>query len=193
MTIIFQDKINQRPTGSELLIVNEAHVIGVTGVAIVSPNTIRLIEVPLKELPSTVIIPGYLEALSSPGNLEFFVDYKNGRIEFNPAQDGNNVFVTYKGRGSIVDAEDINDLQDPLVAIAKDFGLLGSPDYGLADYVVTPNSISNVPTDHFTFPANVIVTGDFTVNGTTTTINTQTLNVEDIEPVPTPIIWSSST
>lgn len=182
MTIAYIDKVNQRVIGSELLIVNEAHIIGTTAVATSSPNTIRLYEVPLQESPSSVAIPGFTEVLGSPGTLEYRVDYTNGRITFNATQNGNTVFVTYKGRGSIIDAEDINEIQQ----VFKGSVTPGSPTIGIASLdgtlsagIVRPSNISTVATDAFLFPQNVTITGDLTVNGTTTSINTSTVTIED--------------
>lgn len=172
MPISYTTKVNQRTLGNELLIVNETHTIGTTGLNTTTPNQIRTIEVPKQESPSSVVIPGYTEVSTTPGTNEFKVDYGNGRITFHASQNGNTVFVTYKGRGSVVDAEDVNELQQPLGVIANLNGTLSSG-------IVRPNNISTVITDDFTFPNNVIVTGDLTVNGTMTTLNTQTVTIED--------------
>jgi hypothetical protein len=172
MPISYISKVNQRTLGSELLIVNEIHTIGITGLNTIIPNQIRLIEVPKQEIPSTVIIPGFTEVTTAPGTNEFKVDYGNGRIIFNASQNGNTVFVTYKGRGSVVDAEDVNELQQPLSIIANIDGTLSNG-------IVRPNNISTIITDDFTFPNNVIVTGDLTVNGTTTTVQSTTVTIAD--------------
>jgi hypothetical protein len=112
MSIPFKPKINQRTLGQETLIFNEQHTIGVTAVSTSSPNYIRLIEVPLLEAPSSISIPGYVETTNPPTTNKFKVDYINGRILFDPSKNGLIVLVSYKGRGSIVDAEDIDELQD---------------------------------------------------------------------------------
>lgn len=153
MTIPYQPKVNARPVGLEQLINNEAHVIGITGVATASPNTVRLIEVPVHDAPSTVIIPGYTEIpTGSPSSSQFLVNYANGRILFNSSQSGFTVFVTYKGRGSEVDAEDVNELQGPLGSIANINGTLTAG-------IVRPNTISNDPADNFVFPNNITANG----------------------------------
>ncbi len=172
MTIAYVDKKNQRAIGSELLIVNESHIVGTTAVASSSPNQIRTYEVPLQESPSSVAIPGYTEVAGSPGTNEFRVDYTNGRITFNAAANGNTVFVTYKGRGSIVDAEDVNELQGP-VGVALDY------DGEITAGHVKPVSISTNIAHDFTFPNDVVVTGNLTVNGTSSSFNTEIVTIED--------------
>lgn len=172
MSIPYIAKSNQRTLGNELLIVNELHTIGITGLNTVTANQIRLIEVPKQEIPSSVAIPGFTEVTTAPGTNEFKVDYGNGRITFNAVQNGNTVFVTYKGRGSVVDAEDVNEIQQALGGIADLDGTLGLG-------VVTPDTISTVITDNFTFPNDVVVNGDLTVNGTTTTVQSTTVTIAD--------------
>lgn len=114
MSILYLPKINQRILGSELLIVNEVHIVGITSVATVTTDYIRLIEAPLQEVPSSIIISGFTEVVVTPGTNEFKVDYANGRILFEHTRNGDTVYVTYKGRGSIIDGEDINELQAPV-------------------------------------------------------------------------------
>ncbi len=179
MPISYITKVNKRPIGSELTILGELHVIGIVGVATVVPNYIKLIEVPV---PASVAITGYTEVVTAPGANEFKVDYNNGRILFNAADNGNTVAVDYDGRGSIVDADDVNELQVVFTGLVSP----GNPTIGIAnidgtlsDGIVRPNNISTVATDDFLFPNHVTITGDLTVNGTTTTINTQTVLVED--------------
>jgi len=172
MSINYTQKTNQRPLGSEILILNESHIIGTTGIATSSPDEVRLREVPLQEVPSSVAIPGFAEVTTAPGTNEFQVDYENGRITFNATRNGETVFVTYEGRGSQVDAEDINELQDPVgVALQLDGEI--TPGH------VKPLSISTNPSDNFIFPNDVVVTGNLDVQGTTTTLNTQTVTIED--------------
>lgn len=172
MPIPYVAKVNKRTIGSEVLIVNELHVVGITSLNTVIANYIRLIEVPLQETPSTVIVPGFTETTLTPGTTEFRVDFTSGRIEFNPVNNGSTVFVTYKGRGSVVDAEDINEVQQPLASIANLDGTLSAG-------IVKPNNISTVLTDDFTFPRKVIVNGDLDVKGTTTTIESTIITFED--------------
>lgn len=129
--IPYSPKVNERPVGSELLISLEPHVVGIIGVATVVSNTVKLIEVPLQSTPtSTVVIPGYTETTNpTPGVGLFYVDYVNGYVTFNSSANGNSVQVTYYGRGSEIDAVDINELQEP-VGIALDI-----------DGAVTPNAL----------------------------------------------------
>jgi hypothetical protein len=182
MPIAYISKSNQRTLGSELSIVNEVHIIGTTALNTSTPDQIRLVEVPLQESPSSIAIPGFTEVSTVPGTLEYKVDYANGRITFHSTQNGNTVFVTYKGRGSEVDGEDVNEIQQVFIGSVT----TGSPTIGIAnldgtlsDGIVRPNNISTVATDDFLFPNDVTVTGNLTVNGTMTTMNTQTVTVED--------------
>jgi hypothetical protein len=172
MPIAYDPKVNQRALGSEQLIVGEQHVVGIIGVDTSSPDEIKLIEVPLEELPSSVAISGFTEVYTTPGTNEYLVDYASGRITFHPTRNGQTVNVTYMGRGSIIDATDVNELQGP-VGVALDY------DGEITTGHVKPVSISTNPAHDFTFPNDVIVTGDLTVNGTTTSINTETLTIED--------------
>lgn len=172
MTILYQSRTNQRPLGSELQIFNEQHIIGITGVDTTSPDQVRLIEVPLKETPSSVAIPGLSEVETAPGTNEFQVDYENGRITFNVIKNGDTVFVTYKGRGSLIDAEDINELQDP-VGVALDL------DGEITAGHVKPISISTNPIHDFAFPNDVLINGKLTVIGSVTEIHTELVTIFD--------------
>lgn len=113
--------------------------------------TVRLREAPLKESPSTVIIPGYAEdPLGPPVVNQFTVDYANGFIAFNAANIGATISISYKGRGSIILAQDINLITSPLVPFYNKLNTI------VPDAPATPN---------FTFPDNVTVMGDLFVSG----------------------------
>jgi hypothetical protein len=63
-------------------------------------NTIYLNELP--DSFNKVSISGYYETTnSSPSSNEFFVNYTNGIITFNPSESGKTVMANYKGRGLI--------------------------------------------------------------------------------------------
>ena len=95
-------------------ITGETHVI-----PSVSPYTIRLNEVPMKDTPSTIslTIGGVAanEVSASPASGEFWPDYSTkadnddswntGTILFNAADAGKTVVVSYIGTGSLVDIE----------------------------------------------------------------------------------------
>ena len=153
--INYSQKTNERLIGQA--IVAESHMVGIIGVAVVSPSLIRLIEVPQAPSPfSTVSITGsggpYNEiTIGSPTGGQFLVDYTTGVITFDVAQDGNTVLVSYIGLGSEIAAEDINELQGP-VGVALNYN--GS----LTSNIVKPVSISNTGTDDFTFPRDVSIT-----------------------------------
>ncbi len=139
-------KTNKRAVGSEIHITSESHTVGIVGISTVLVNTIKLVEVSRRDSPtSSILIPGYTEVTSSiPGVGQFYVDYINGYITFNSSANGLSVNVTYWGRGSEVDAVDIDEVQEP-VGIALDI-----------DGTVTPNSlVFNVLTA--TNPASISV------------------------------------
>jgi len=188
MPVPYIDKINQRLIGSEQQIFSESHQIGTTALNTVTPDTIRLVEIPLLETPSSVAIPGFSEVTTLPGTNEFSVDYTNGRILFNSSRNGEFVVVDYKGRGSIIDAEDVNEIQQVFVGSVTP----GSPTIGIASLdgtlsagIVRPSNISTVPTDDFSFLRDVQVGRDLTVignldvQGTLTTLQTETVTIDD--------------
>ena len=158
MSINYVDKQNKRSIGLELPIFNEQHIVGTTGIFTTTSGEIRLIEVPLQESPSTVAIPGYTEVITAPGTNEFNVDYTSGRITFNVSENGTTVFVTYKGKGSIIDAEDINELQIPV-------GVALNIDGEITLGHVKPASISTNIAHNFTFPNDVTLNGDLDIQG----------------------------
>jgi len=146
MPINYSVKIDERPIGQELLITNESHVVGIVGVATVESTMVKLVEVPLQSTPiSTVLISGYTETtVPLPPAGQFYVDYVNGYLTFNASANGNTVLVTYYGRGSEIDAVDINELQEPVGAAMDIDGTL-TPNaiiYGVA--TVTNPSSANV-------------------------------------------------
>lgn len=125
MSIPYSSKVNKRLIGQSLLITGEPHTVGIVGVFTVSPNYIKLVEVPAYSSPSTIAIPGYNETTnSSPAATEFYVNYTTGYILFNVLADGSSVSVTYYGRGSEIDAVDINEMQTPLGICANSEGAL---------------------------------------------------------------------
>lgn len=116
MTISFTPKVNKRSPGSELAITNEVHTVSLS-----FPCTIKLIEVPLKDTPTTVLISGFTEVRTlalAPG--QFVVNYSTGYVTFDPSASGASVSASYKGTGSIVDAQDVNDIQDAVVDTASE-------------------------------------------------------------------------
>lgn len=153
MPINYNAKVNERAIGQELLITNETHTVGIVGVSTVDPNMIKLNEVPLQSTPtSTVSIPGYAETTNPvPGVGFFFVDYINGYVTFNPTAEGFVVQATYYGRGSEIDAVDINELQEP-VGISMNIDGTLTPNgliYGVIS-VTNPSFISQAQVDTHT-------------------------------------------
>ena len=165
--IPFTLKINERSVGQSIS--GEMHIIGILATATYSPGNIRLIEVPQGPFPA-VTIPGYTEIPSgTPTGTQFVVNYTTGVVTFATAQDGNSVSVSYTGLGSEWAAEDVNELQSPLSTVAQQNITYNWPSAPTVTWTLTPNivkpaSISNTITDDFTFPRNVIVTGNVTVS-----------------------------
>jgi hypothetical protein len=110
---VLYELANERSPGTEVT-KTEKHIIGEH-----ESGWVFTKEVPLQEGPSTVSIPGFTEVTDgSPAAGEFDVAYdvatpesRGGAIKFNAADDGTEVTITYKGRGSIVSAGMVNDLQ----------------------------------------------------------------------------------
>lgn len=150
MPIPYSQKTNERPLGQELSIVNEAHTVGIVGVATILANMVKLIEVPSQNYAIT--IPGYSVTTNpTPGNGQFYVDYVNGYLTFNSSANGNSVQVTYYGRGSEVDAVDIDEVQQPLSAAMDLDGTL-TPSaiiYGVLT-VTNPSSITTAQVNDYT-------------------------------------------
>jgi hypothetical protein len=105
--------------------------VGVAFLLTTVPTMIKLVEVPRQDTPvSSVMVPGYTETTSpTPGSGQFYVDYVNGYITFNANATGLSVTVSYYGRGSEIDAIDVDELQQA-VGTALDI-------YG----TVTPNAL----------------------------------------------------
>lgn len=158
MPINYTPKVNERPIGQELLISSEVHIVGIVAVATVEPDMIKLVEVPLQSTPtSTVSIPGYIETTSpTPGNGFFYVDYVNGYVTFNASANGNTVSATYYGRGSEIDAVDINELQQP-VGIALDLDGTVTPDALIFGVITVTNPVSIPTVDVDTHTGLIIV------------------------------------
>ncbi len=98
--VVWSTEVNRRT--SLQAITNEYHVISRT-----SPYYIRLEESP--DNGYGVTISGYTESSSMPvSSTQFYVDYAIGYVYFYQSEAGKQVSVNYFGKGSAVDAEDIN-------------------------------------------------------------------------------------
>jgi hypothetical protein len=112
---ILYPRANARSGGTEPTLV-EKHIIGEH-----ESGWVFTAEIPLEEAPSSVSIPGFTEVTTgSPATGQFDVAYdavddtpetRGGAIKFNAANDGTEVTITYKGRGTRVSAGMFNDLQ----------------------------------------------------------------------------------
>jgi hypothetical protein len=83
---------------------------------------IRLEEVPFKETPSSVNITydsiQFIEKTTNDLHInEFYVDYVSAFIYFSPENAENQVTINYKGIGSIIMAEDVDDLQNAVYSL----------------------------------------------------------------------------
>ena len=91
--------------------------------------TISLIEIPDSSSLRPVLIPGLSEYRGNPYNdktkkitiatTQFYVNYSTGEILFHSAQAGALHTVSYWGKGSLVEAEDVNDLDERVVAASS--------------------------------------------------------------------------
>lgn len=98
--IVWSTEVNRRT--SLQAITNEYHVTSRT-----SPYFIRLEEVP--DSGFGVTIPGYTASSSMPvSSTQFYVDYSIGYVYFYSSEAGKQVSASYFGKGSAVDAVDIN-------------------------------------------------------------------------------------
>ena len=157
-------KKNKRTVGTTSSIDNETHAIPGT-----APYVIKLEEVPLEEVPSSIYIID--TTLSLPltevtgvtiGANQFKVDYSNGQITFNSAQASHDITVDYEGIGSFVYAEDVNELQGPILKVYN-----------------TVDSITSGFTSDWTFPNDVTILGDLDVKGAATYLETQIVTIAD--------------
>jgi hypothetical protein len=115
MSFNFTTKQNFRIT--PLAILNEPHTVSLGSVqSPYVPYTVKLVELPSTNF--TVTVPGYTQTASiTPGPGYFYVDFNTGYITFNPNVAGFNVVVSYSGLGSVVDAQDVDDIQTVLEGI----------------------------------------------------------------------------
>lgn len=110
---VLYDLANERSAGTEVS-KTEKHIIGEH-----ESGWVFTKEVPLEESPSTVTIAGFTEVTDgTPAAGEFDVAYdvatpesRGGAIKFNATNDGTEVTIVYKGRGSIISAGMMNDVQ----------------------------------------------------------------------------------
>lgn len=103
---VFSTEVNLRDTLQ--FITSEYHVI-----PSVSPYRIRLDEVPDKD--SGLTVPGYTESQSLPSQQgQFFVDWVLGYVWFHSSDNGKVVNPRYWGKGSLIDANDINKMTQEL-------------------------------------------------------------------------------
>lgn len=91
--------------------------------------TVSLIEIPDSSSLRPVLIPGLSEYRGNPYNdktkkitiatNQFYVNYSTGEILFHSAQAGALHTVSYWGKGSLVEAEDVNDLDERVVSASS--------------------------------------------------------------------------
>ena len=90
---------------------------------------IELIEVPddgtVNQKP---IIQGYTETASyPPPSGQYYINYNKGHIGFNENDAGNVVSIEYYAKGSLIEADDINDLNDRIVSLNQLYTISDTP------------------------------------------------------------------
>ncbi len=132
---IWHTKFDARADGEEVDVDDEGHVVGED-----LSGLVQLREVPRQHNPGGASVYVYAAAedlhftevtgVPAPGQFRVRYDLRDrlaGTVEFNPADDGREVQVSYLGRGSAVFARDINRLQslkldDAFVSVADRAG-----------------------------------------------------------------------
>lgn len=144
----FSTKVNKRIVGTEELIINEIHTITSS-----SPYQVKLIEIPLLESPSSVICEvnngmGYAPRTETTTTViagTFKVDYSTGYVTFNSADSGFLARITYYGRGSIVDATDINSVQTAINTLETEVETARGSEASLDDRLsVSLDAVGNI-------------------------------------------------
>jgi hypothetical protein len=115
MSISFTFTTKQNIRVTPFAISNEQHT-----VSLIAPYVVKLIEVPQQTVPSSISIPGYLEVFTTPTSAnQYQVNYASGYITFTMLAAGQTVSVSYNGLGSIVDAADIDTVQNAIVTLGN--------------------------------------------------------------------------
>jgi hypothetical protein len=91
------------------------------------------------------VIPGLTEtAVYPPLTGQFFVNYCTGYVEFNTAQIGDTVVITYWGKGSLVEADDINYLDNKhIINVTSPTGYYGQQWYNTTNGITYCYDIRN--------------------------------------------------
>ena len=127
------------------------------------PYVIRLEEVPFKEDPSSIDVVHNIHfteiTTNNPQLNEFYVDYTSAFIYFSSENAGNQVTINYKGIGSLIMAEDVNELQDAahtlddlkldkivginnnLILIDSDGSAIKDSNVNISDLIVTDHNL----------------------------------------------------
>jgi len=85
-----------------------------------APYAIRLEEIPDKVREFS--IDGFTsDSENPPASNKYYLDYDLGVVWFNPYNAGSNIAIHYWGTGSIVAADDVNDLQDGITYLEDNF------------------------------------------------------------------------
>lgn len=93
------------------------------------------------------VISGLVEYRNSPIDektrrlnitpVQFFVNYQTGEILFHPNQAGNKFRVSYWGRGSLIEADDINELHGRIEVLEKQHDVAEFINFQMKDIVTT--------------------------------------------------------
>ena len=92
-------------------------------------------------------ISGFVELRGSPidektlrlllNPTQFYVNYQTGQLLFHPNQAGRTVEVDYWGKGSLVEADDVNFLHQQILRLEKEHDLPQVEEFGLVDLPTT--------------------------------------------------------
>lgn len=186
----FRPLVNIRPVGAELVVFDYFTIPGVAGPGSVLYRTTELpLNVPLPnphnsaiecrevdmfdvELPgpvrltpidqSGILVPGKFVIKS--GTTDPDDSFKFGQIRFSQFDAGRRFKIIVTGRGSLVYAEDVLNLN---------YGL------SLLPNVIKPGHISNTPSDAFAFPGDVSVAGNLNITGNVNKSISETVTITD--------------
>jgi len=141
MAIPYTNKVNKQGATS---VINEPHIIGISGTVTYTPGLIRLVQVPQGPAPA-VAIAGYVEiTVGTPVGNQFIVDYTTGIVTFDASLSGTSIMVSaYDGLGSEIAAEDVNELQNPVSAVVQQTTVYNWPLAPTVTWALAANSVTN--------------------------------------------------
>lgn len=128
----FEEKVNQH----EDTPASEAHTIPAT-----TPFNVELDELPAVD---SVTVSGFTEVAYIPTSTDtFYVNYASAVLYFHSSNAGESITVAYTSQGSVLRDSDINDLQDAVNTLQREFyAILHAPIASCRLTETTPNSTS---------------------------------------------------